>query len=248
MPFYQSLPLDSRIWATARCCLTPSFFDGLNITSICDADADVLERYGYDAFGTTLFMTASFAPLSESAYDWETTFCGYRLDSETGFYQVRYRYLHPTLGRWLSRDPLDGGVRLTPRVPGMNQDFEATYLLSSDRPVEMLLGPNLYEYVDNTPLNGTDPSGLEMVPRLIFPPTCDQLINMYNAEDTVNVNLLAQMDQLAKKKKAAGCKNYSMANSDDPTMQNLYKQWQASVNDQNNLRNLMIQNGCAFGP
>jgi RHS repeat-associated protein len=29
-----------------------------------------------------------------------------RLDADTGFYQVRNRYLHPGLGRWLTRDPI----------------------------------------------------------------------------------------------------------------------------------------------
>jgi RHS repeat-associated protein len=50
-------------------------------------------------------MTPAFGS-SSSSYDWETLFDSYRWDSESGFYQVRYRYLHPTLGRWITRDPL----------------------------------------------------------------------------------------------------------------------------------------------
>src|SRR5437667_10703929 len=59
-------------------------------------------------------MDASFGNRSSSNYDWETLFGGYRYDGETGLYQVRYRYLHSKLGRWLNRDPIGekGGVNL----------------------------------------------------------------------------------------------------------------------------------------
>ena len=50
-------------------------------------------------------MDADFNVVSTSAYDWETRYDNYRFDSESTFYQVRFRYLHPTLGRWLTRDP-----------------------------------------------------------------------------------------------------------------------------------------------
>jgi RHS repeat-associated protein len=57
-------------------------------------------------------MNASFG--SGSTNDWETLFGGYRYDVETGFYQVRYRYYHSSLGRWVSRDPIgeEGGLNL----------------------------------------------------------------------------------------------------------------------------------------
>jgi RHS repeat-associated protein len=88
--------------------------DYFNPTAIADEDGVVLERYGYDAFGLSRVMTPSFEPRSSSDFDWETRYGAYRYDPETGFYQVRYRYLHPPLGRWLSRDPIGekGGVNL----------------------------------------------------------------------------------------------------------------------------------------
>jgi len=107
--------------------------DQWNVVAITDQTAAVEERYAYDAFGTTLFMTPAFAAESDSLFDWETTFCGYQLDQETGFYQVRYRYLHTTLGRWLSRDPLNN--------------------------VELMQGANCYAYVSNNPENAVDFSG-----------------------------------------------------------------------------------------
>jgi RHS repeat-associated protein len=65
----------------------------------------VSERFGYDAYGTSRVMTSSWAPTSDNL-DWEFRFGAAYYDSETGLYLMRYRYLHPKLGRWTSRDPL----------------------------------------------------------------------------------------------------------------------------------------------
>jgi RHS repeat-associated protein len=87
--------------------------DAMSVTAVVDTTATVKERYGYNGFGQPRFMNSSFVS-SSSSYTWETLFDAYRWDSETGFYQVRYRYLHPTLGRWLTRDPIQerGGINL----------------------------------------------------------------------------------------------------------------------------------------
>ncbi len=56
---------------------------------------------------------------------------GYRYDAETQNYYVRNRYYLPTLGRWLTRDPIgyQGGI-------------------------------NLYAYVASSPVGNVDPAGL----------------------------------------------------------------------------------------
>ena len=77
-----------------------------SVTAVVDTSGNVQERYGYDGFGQPRYMDASFGSRSSSSYGWETLFDGYRYDADTGFYQVRYRYLHPKLGKWMSRDPL----------------------------------------------------------------------------------------------------------------------------------------------
>jgi RHS repeat-associated protein len=92
-----------RDYGAQRMCGMHDYF---NCTAIVDTTGTVRERYGHSAFGQPIFMTAAFGSLTASAYGWETLFANYRLDGETGFYQVRYRYLHSGLGRWLSRDPL----------------------------------------------------------------------------------------------------------------------------------------------
>jgi len=91
----------------------------------------VLERYGYDAYGFVRFMDGSFGSRAGSSYGWETLYGAYRWDSESGLYHVRRRYLHPRLGVWLSRDP-----------------------------VEYKDGLNLYTYVQNTPVKFIDSTGL----------------------------------------------------------------------------------------
>jgi RHS repeat-associated protein len=109
-----------------------SLQDVFSCTAIVDTSGTVQERYGYNAFGLSRVMDADFNVVSSSSYDWETRYDNYRFDTESSFYQVRYRYLHPTLGRWLSRDPIeyDGGI-------------------------------NLYAYCLNNGLNFSDPNGLK---------------------------------------------------------------------------------------
>jgi len=104
--------------------------DYYNVTAIVDTSGTVLERYGYDAFGTVRYMNASFGSAS-SSYSWETLYGAYRYDSDTGLYQVRFRYHHPKLGRWINRDPI-GEVA----------------------------GTNLYAYVGNNGPNSVDWLGL----------------------------------------------------------------------------------------
>ena len=106
--------------------------DYFSPTAIANTSETVLERYGYDAFGLSRVMAPDFSGRTASLYDWETRYAMYRWDQETGLYQVRYRYLHPTLGRWGSRDPIGekGGV-------------------------------NLYGFVHNDPINSVDIFGLD---------------------------------------------------------------------------------------
>jgi RHS repeat-associated protein len=59
-------------------------------------------------------------------------FPGQYFDEETGLHYNRFRYYSPILGRYLTRDPLT-----------------------------FLAGVNFYAYVDNDPINATDPLGLK---------------------------------------------------------------------------------------
>jgi RHS repeat-associated protein len=88
--------------------------DYLDPSAIIDSSAKVIERFGYDAFGSVRFMDDSFAPQAGSAADWNFLFHAEFLDNDSGLYNYGYRYYNPQLGRWLSRDPIKelGGVNL----------------------------------------------------------------------------------------------------------------------------------------
>jgi len=86
--------------------------------------------------------------------DNEVLYCGYRFDPETGLYCVRHRYYHPTLGRFIQRDPgADAGQPLrTGNADGNGEQL---------RPVGAYVdGMNVYQYVQSSPPLQSDPKGL----------------------------------------------------------------------------------------
>jgi RHS repeat-associated protein len=104
----------------------------MNVTALVDTDGAVQERYIYDPYGKVTFRAADWSEITwANSKKNEILSCGYRFDPETGLYHVRHRYYHPTLGRWVSRDPI--GRHLS-------------------------VGP--YEYVVSQPGRYLDPSGL----------------------------------------------------------------------------------------
>ena len=89
---------------------------------------------GYDADGQVTEWS-----VDTGGSDWanEILYCGYRFDPESGLYHVRHRYYHPTLGRWVTRDPVGHGVAMS-----------------------------LHEYSTSSPCHRRDPSGLSPIPSL----------------------------------------------------------------------------------
>lgn len=80
--------------------------DYLDPVAIISTTGSVEERYGYSAFGSVRFMNANFGTLSSSGCDWTWLFHGEFIDAESGLYNYGFRYYHPQLGRWISRDPI----------------------------------------------------------------------------------------------------------------------------------------------
>jgi RHS repeat-associated protein len=111
-----------------------------NVTAMVAENGQVVERYAYDPYGRAIVLNgegdpdgAEYTPDADGLSDVANVilFAGYRFDAATGLYQVRHRYHHPTLGRWINRDPKG-------YVDGMS----------------------LYEYVASRPMGATDPMGL----------------------------------------------------------------------------------------
>ena len=91
-------PLDERLYALQDA--------NWNVDAIVDADGGVQERYRYAAYGAPTFLQPDFTPRSpnESEFNWESLYCGYKYDEQTGLYCVRWRYLQPGIGGWIGRD------------------------------------------------------------------------------------------------------------------------------------------------
>ena len=105
---------------------------------LTDAIGAVTERYSYDVYGTPTIRNAAGIVLTSSTLKNPFLFTAREWDPETSLSHYRARYYSPKLGRFLSYDPLG-----------------------------QLPSPNLYTYVENSPVNRLDPFGLLMI---ITPP------------------------------------------------------------------------------
>jgi len=117
---------------------TPRYYYVYNghgdVVALVDASGNPVASYSYDAFGQLTAASENFGGTTTWTnpyrYDGRD---GVRYDGETGLYWMSVRAYDPTLGRFLSRDPLG-------RSP----------LFFSDQP---------YVYGGNNPLINVDPSG-----------------------------------------------------------------------------------------
>jgi RHS repeat-associated protein len=110
--------------------------DLCDVTALTDVSGNLVERYDYDDYGQILSSTNGQPIFGiQSALGNPLFFNGRRCDPETGLYFYRTRYLHPTFGRFTSRDEI--GVWGDLRSAG-----------------------NGYTYVANLPTVKTDPLGL----------------------------------------------------------------------------------------
>ncbi|MHC4321711.1 MAG: RHS repeat domain-containing protein [Planctomycetota bacterium] len=100
--------------------------DGLgSITSLTDLKGDIVSSYQYDSFGNLTDSTGSISN--------PFLYTGREFDIETGLYFYRARYYNPSIGRFISEDPI-----------GFNGG-----------------DTNFYVYVQNNPVNFIDPDGLK---------------------------------------------------------------------------------------
>ncbi len=108
--------------------------DGLgSVSDLTDNSENVVESLSYDVYG----IPSNFSSVGNSFF-----FTGREYDSEVGLYYYRTRYYDPTIGRFVSEDPIG-----------------------------ILGGINLNAYVSNNPVNYIDPNGLAWIgtPKYPFP-------------------------------------------------------------------------------
>ena len=108
---------------------TTSYYqaDGLgSITSLSNGSGSLAQTYTFDSFGKQTGSTGSLTnPFQYTARE---------SDPETGLYFYRARYYDPTIGRFISEDPI--------RFAG---------------------SASFYTYTHNWPVDATDPSGLKIL-------------------------------------------------------------------------------------
>lgn len=113
-----------------------------NVTHLTDTGGVIVEKYKYDAFGAMTVYNGAGVQIPSTAYnnrflftgrEYAATYAGTYIP-EFNFYEYRARAYNPTLGRFMSEDPIgfDAG------------DY------------------NLFRYCHNDPLDLTDPMGLEV--------------------------------------------------------------------------------------
>jgi len=80
-----------------------------SVYALSGGDEDVVERCRYDAYGAATVLDADWSADGEAASDVANpyTFTGRGADAENGLIQYRHRYYAPSLGRFVSRDPLE---------------------------------------------------------------------------------------------------------------------------------------------
>lgn len=111
-----------------------------NITALISTQQYFLAKYEYDPYGNITAQSGSLADANTYR------FSSKEFDKNNGLIYYLYRFYDPNFQRWVNRDPIT--------EPG----FEIIRRLASKRPhvVELLEGPNLYDFVFNSPANLID--------------------------------------------------------------------------------------------
>ncbi len=108
-----------------------------NTTAVVGYDATtgtwgVLQRYVYSPYGNLLILNADFStPPAGTMAMVNNLYQGMSLDPITGLYYERARWYSPSLGMWISQDPL-----------------------------QYINGANTYQFVGSDPVEAVDPGGL----------------------------------------------------------------------------------------
>ena len=86
----------------------PGYDNNGNVIGYWNEDGEIVAEYAYDAFGNTIYEDGDMADVFPHRFSTKY------YDAETDLYYYGYRYYSPSLGRWISRDPIgeEGGNNL----------------------------------------------------------------------------------------------------------------------------------------
>ena len=86
----------------------PGYDNNGNVIGYWNEDGEIVAEYAYDAFGNTIYEDGDMADVFPHRFSTKY------YDAETDLYYYGYRYYSPSLGRWISRDPIgeEGGWNL----------------------------------------------------------------------------------------------------------------------------------------
>ncbi|WP_145243812.1 RHS repeat domain-containing protein [Urbifossiella limnaea] len=122
------MPDDERLWVTQDA--------NWNVTAVVDDSGVVAERFVYDPFGVATIYSPSYGAVrATSNYAWRYEHQGLWYDATSGLYDSRHRWYSPTLGRFVSLDPIKYS--------------------SGDI--------NLFRFSANSPITHLDPTGLTTI-------------------------------------------------------------------------------------
>jgi len=136
-------------------------YDGLgSVVALTDEQGNVVESYNYSPFGTLVpegIASPYLAPAKERIHNYfppsrrnTITYTGREYESDSSLYFYRARYYDSKVGRFLSKDPLSLGG-------SSSGGGCATCGTSISVGAPMWSHP--YVYVENNPVNYTDPTG-----------------------------------------------------------------------------------------
>jgi RHS repeat-associated protein len=106
-----------------------------SITAVTTSTGTIAERYAYSAYGQPTILDASGTVLQTSNFSLRTSYTGREWDATLGLHHFRARWMSPSAGRFLGRDPIG---------------FEGSEW-------------GMYEFVRSRALNRLDPSGLILI-------------------------------------------------------------------------------------
>ena len=114
-----------------------------SVTAVTTSAGSIAERYAYTAYGQPTILDASASVLSSSAINNRYTYTGREWDATLGLHHFRARWMSPSAGRFLTRDPMgfDGGSL------------------------------NIQEYCHSKPFIYIDPTGMQLLPSPSLPVT-----------------------------------------------------------------------------